>query len=265
MEALSPTSRIRQIYPADLFPNGDYANLPYGRVRYWTLGPEEGTKVVLIHGISTPSITWREVAPYLAKHGFRVLVYDLYGKGYSQAPYTTYDATLYTVQLALLLQYIHWDAAHIVGFSMGGGVAAAFTASVPHLVTGKVIFISSAGLIESVRVPIPEYKELRNLQTSELAGYGRSLRSCFQDGPIRGLEAAFDRVAQVAVGPARQKPQVLIIHGTDDDIVAYEEANKIKGRVPQAEVVTVEGAGHDVVMRDGHWQIVAENLARFLQ
>ncbi|KAI0669949.1 alpha/beta-hydrolase [Trametes maxima] len=272
MEALPPTSRIRQIYPADLFPNGDYANLPHGRVRYWILGPAEGTKVVLIHGISTPGITWKEIAPYLAEHGFRVLVYDLYGKGYSQAPHTTFDATLFTVQLALLLQYIHWDTAHVVGFSMGGGVAAAFTASMPHLIAGKVVFISSAGLIErhgapnpSVRVPIPVYKELRDLQTSELPGYGRSLQSCFKDGPIRGLEAAFDKVAEVTVGHTQQKLQILIIHGTEDDIVAYEEANKIKGRVPQAEVVTVEGAAHDVVMRDGHWQIVAESLARFLQ
>ena len=43
---------------------------------------------------------------------------DLYGKGYSEAPHTTYDANLFVTQLALLLQYVRWDAAHIVGFSM---------------------------------------------------------------------------------------------------------------------------------------------------
>ncbi|KAI0778134.1 alpha/beta-hydrolase [Trametes elegans] len=272
MEVLPPTSRLRQIYPEDLFPNGSYAQLPHGRVRYWVFGPENGVKVTLIHGISTPGITWRDIAPNLAEQGLRVLVYDLYGKGYSEAPKTTFGPTLFITQLALLLQYIRWDTAHIVGFSMGGGVAAAFASSMPHLVAGKVVFISSAGLIKIAAAPglnetirVPEYKEIRELQASSLPGYKRSLQSCFEHGPIRGLEAAFDKIPQVPAGPTRQPPQVLVIHGTDDEIVPYGEASKIKARVPQAEVVTIEGAGHDLVVRDGHWQIVAENLVRFLK
>ena len=43
---------------------------------------------------------------------------DLYGRGYSDAPKTTYDTTLYTTQLALLMQYLKWDKANIVGLSM---------------------------------------------------------------------------------------------------------------------------------------------------
>lgn len=43
---------------------------------------------------------------------------DLYGKGYSEAPTLPYDANLFTIQLALLMQYVRWDAATIVGFSM---------------------------------------------------------------------------------------------------------------------------------------------------
>ncbi|KAJ8495832.1 hypothetical protein ONZ51_g1471 [Trametes cubensis] len=272
---------------------GEYAPLPHGRVRYWLLGPEDGVKVVLIHGISTPGITWKEIAPYLAEKGLRVLVYDLYGKGYSEAPHVVYNATLFVVQLALLLQYIHWDSAHIVGFSMGGGVAAAFASSMPHLLTGKVVFIASAGLLEranapnpSVRVPIPQYQEaslvrsneqvyytwltqsraqLKDLQATELPGYKRSLQSCFEDGPIRGLEAAYDEVARVTIGPAQQPLQVRIIHGTEDEIVPFGEAIKIQARVPQAEIVKIENAAHDLVLRDGHWQIVAKRLLEFLQ
>ena len=43
---------------------------------------------------------------------------DLYGRGYSDAPQTTYDAFLYTTQLALLMQYLRWQKAIIVGYSM---------------------------------------------------------------------------------------------------------------------------------------------------
>ena len=34
-------------------------------------------QVVLIHGISTPSVSWKEIGPCLADHGFRVLIYGI--------------------------------------------------------------------------------------------------------------------------------------------------------------------------------------------
>ena len=43
---------------------------------------------------------------------------DLYGRGYSDAPWLPYDASLYTTQLALLMQHIKWERAHIAGLSM---------------------------------------------------------------------------------------------------------------------------------------------------
>ena len=89
-----------------------------------------------MHGISTPAIIWKYMAPFLAENGFRVLVYgafnfkltvfnnsssgdvDLFGRGYSEAPETAYNADLYTTQLALLLQHVQFSSAHIVGLSM---------------------------------------------------------------------------------------------------------------------------------------------------
>src|ERR1700722_6289466 len=43
---------------------------------------------------------------------------DLYGRGYSDAPQTTYDVSLYVTQLALLMQHIKWDQTRLVGVSM---------------------------------------------------------------------------------------------------------------------------------------------------
>ena len=91
------------------------------------------SQVVLIHGLSIPSIVWKDVVAVLTGKGYRVLVYgahpnpkrpfgrlililmhpcvlpDLYGRGYSDAPATTYDAALYATQLALLMQHVKWD------------------------------------------------------------------------------------------------------------------------------------------------------------
>ncbi|RPD82603.1 hypothetical protein L226DRAFT_32134 [Lentinus tigrinus ALCF2SS1-7] len=85
------------------------------------------------------------------------------------------------------------------------------------------------------------------------------------DGPIRGLQSTFDKLDKLLVGPENKDLQVLVIHGTDDEIVPYEEAHKIKARIPEAEVITVEGAGHDLVLRDAHWRIVGDAIVRFLE
>ncbi|KAK2459954.1 hypothetical protein APHAL10511_008039 [Amanita phalloides] len=149
LSSLSSLPIAWSIYPDDYYAGGAYAPLPFGKVRYWLLGPENGQKVVLIHGLSIPAIIWRDVAPSLATHGYRVLLYDLYGRGYSDAPQTTYDTNLYTTQLALLMQYLKWDKAIVVGVSMGGGIAAAFTSQYPYLVDDRVVLIASAGIMES--------------------------------------------------------------------------------------------------------------------
>ncbi|PFH46559.1 hypothetical protein AMATHDRAFT_183280 [Amanita thiersii Skay4041] len=149
LPSLSSTPIAWSIYPDNYYSGGAFATLPFGKVRYWLLGPEGGQKVVLIHGLSIPAIIWRDVAPSLAARGYRVLLYDLYGRGYSDAPQITYDTNLYTTQLALLLQYLKWEKAIIVGVSMGGGIAAAFTAQYPYLVDERVALIASAGIMES--------------------------------------------------------------------------------------------------------------------
>jgi len=152
LSSLPDTSKSMEIYPEDIYPGGEYAELPYGKVRYWILGPESGKKVVMIHGLSIPSIIWADIAPALASNGYRVLLYDLYGRGYSDAPQTTYDPNLYTIQLALLMQHIAWRKAHIVGVSMGGGIAAAFTSQFPNLVDTNLVLLASAGIMESTDI-----------------------------------------------------------------------------------------------------------------
>ncbi|KAI0941145.1 hypothetical protein AcV7_002788 [Taiwanofungus camphoratus] len=148
LAALPPHSPSWHIYPEHFFPGGAYVELPHGTVRYWLVGPHNGTRVVLIHGLSVPAIIWKDVAPALAASGFRVLLYDLYGRGYSDAPQTTYDAGLYTTQLALLMQYVGWDRAHLAGVSMGGGIAAAFAAHFPHLAGARIALVASTGLLD---------------------------------------------------------------------------------------------------------------------
>ncbi|EGN94947.1 hypothetical protein SERLA73DRAFT_187220 [Serpula lacrymans var. lacrymans S7.3] len=290
LSSLPPSARSWSLYPEDFYEGGAYATFPYGRVRYWLIGPENGRKVVLIHGLSIPSIVWKDVAPVLATHGYRVLLYDLYGRGYSDAPQTTYDVSLHTTQLALLMQHIQWENAHVVGLSMGGAVAAAFSVQFPQLVNGKVALIASAGLVESDDIsrtvkfmsspliqtvtslkPFQHYMrrlanstettasdpiaEIVRFQSAHLPGYNAAVASCLRDGPIRGLTTVFSNLS-------RSQNSVLIIHGTTDITVPYKYTSRIQSLVPDSELVTIEGGGHEITIT--HPSQVNAALLRFL-
>ncbi|CAE6430060.1 unnamed protein product [Rhizoctonia solani] len=141
----------QELYPADIYGPASSIRLTKGRVQYWLIGPEGGRKVVLIHGLTTPSLVWKYITGDLVDAGFRVLIYDLYGRGYSEGPdarFTLYDTDLYVTQLALLMQAIGWHKARLVGMSMGGGIAAAFAAKLPWLVDSNIALIGSAGVME---------------------------------------------------------------------------------------------------------------------
>lgn len=75
-------------------------------------------------------------------------MYDLWGRGYSQAPAVTYDEALYASQLAMLLQKVGWDKTDVIGLSLGGAIATSFTTFYPEMVN-KIVLISPAGLIDN--------------------------------------------------------------------------------------------------------------------
>ncbi len=82
---------------------GDFVQLSQGYVHYQLEGPETGETVVLVHGFSAPMFIWERTVPALTKAGFRVLSYDLYGRGYSDRPDVAYDKDLFDTQLLELL------------------------------------------------------------------------------------------------------------------------------------------------------------------
>lgn len=80
------------------------------------------------------------------------MVQDLFGRGYSDAPGDLeYDTRLYVTQILLVLasSKLCWtgaDGLSVVGYSLGGGIAANFAATFPHMVA-TLVLLAPAGLI----------------------------------------------------------------------------------------------------------------------
>ena len=62
---------------------GKIANLPMGATHYRWSGDEGAPVAVCIHGLSTPSYIYAATENALVALGYRVLTYDLFGRGFS--------------------------------------------------------------------------------------------------------------------------------------------------------------------------------------
>ncbi|MDX8346678.1 alpha/beta fold hydrolase [Cognatiyoonia sp. IB215446] len=126
---------------------GGFAQLSQGVTHYRWVGPVRGPVAVLIHGLASPQIAMEGLAEALGNMGYRVLTYDLYGRGLSDAPLGRQSRAFFLQQLSELLaeQQVEEEIT-FVGYSMGGAIATAFAAENPHRIN-RVILVASAGVV----------------------------------------------------------------------------------------------------------------------
>ncbi len=125
---------------------GQIADLKSGKTYFQWRGPANGATVVCIHGLTTPSFAFNGIVPDLVNQGHRVLTYDLYGRGLSARPFGRQSRQFFLRQLNQLLleQGVGRDLV-VIGYSMGGAIAAAFAAENPRRVR-QLILLASAGM-----------------------------------------------------------------------------------------------------------------------
>ena len=105
--------------------------------RHHAIGPQNGPVALCIHGLTTPSAVFDRLAPRLAAGGWRVLSYDLYGRGLSDSPARRHGRGLFLEQITELLQAEEVDQPVLaIGYSMGGAIATAFAEAHPLKVRG---------------------------------------------------------------------------------------------------------------------------------
>ncbi|GAB7358329.1 hypothetical protein MBLNU230_g2401t1 [Neophaeotheca triangularis] len=149
-------------YPPTALPGARDIPTPYGSQRAYEFGPETGRKILLIHGISTPCVSLASLAHVLAnEYHCRVCLFDLPGRGYSDCP----DPETMPQNLNFFSNVIFHVLASspcptgwlgderftLVGYSLGGGIAAGFASWFPRLVGGLVL-LAPSGVMRPSRI-----------------------------------------------------------------------------------------------------------------
>jgi len=126
---------------------GKLVRLSQGVTHFTWHGKSRGKVIVAVHGLTTPSIVWNTMLPGLVALGYRVLTYDLYGRGLSDTPTGPQDRHYFLRQLQDLLQHEGVeDDVTLLGYSMGGTIVTAFAQEQPHRVA-QVLLVAPSGIV----------------------------------------------------------------------------------------------------------------------
>jgi len=132
--------------------------LPWGTLEGLHWSRPGAPKVLCLHGWLDNAASFVPLSPFLKD--FDLLALDFAGHGFSShRPDTSrYYVTenLYDVDAAL--DVLGWDTCHIIGHSMGGGVASAFAAALPERVE-RLVLLDAAGIL--TQAPDQAAKQLR--------------------------------------------------------------------------------------------------------
>jgi len=168
-----PESKVAKCFRSVKCPyqQAQTAHATYGNINYLLVGPENGEVVVCFHGLNGSRMLFNDLGElYSRQCGFRVLSFDLYGHGLSNAPqvdlcpckgvpscrccgtpYARYDLDFFVDQTEELLHFVGLgdSRVNLVGFSLGGSVAVAFARRFPERVR-RIVAMSPSGFIPKV-------------------------------------------------------------------------------------------------------------------
>ena len=224
------------------------------RLYYELHGREDASPLILLEGMGGDIPGWRRNIPVLAEK-LRVVAYDFRGNGNSDEPRGPATMATFVDDTLALLDALGIDRAHLYGQSFGGMVAQEMALTKRDRVRTLILGCTHAGPRHVVRVKdskvpkgepwrsmySPGFPDRRPDHVAEDLRIGAA-QPKHPEGGRRQWEAmqgfdSFDRL------PGLDVP-TLVLHGTEDLAVSPENGRLLAERIPGAELVLLEGAGH---------------------
>ena len=238
--------------------------------------PENTTvpTVLLLHGVLGYSFSWRFTIPALSRQ-FRVFAPDMLGLGFSDRP-PKLDVCMPAVASRVLqfMDLVGIDAAHIVGTSRGGAIAAVLGVKTPqriiHLVLAAPVNpwsrhgMAQTSLLGSppgaavLRLVAPAlrpfygyflermYGDPRRIPGGTLAAYTQAIQipgtldhllrvaSCWR-ADLSYLEQIYTELSSIPT---------LLVWGDRDGAVLPQSARELQNRMANSKLVMLPGVGH---------------------
>jgi pimeloyl-ACP methyl ester carboxylesterase len=224
------------------------------RIYHEVHGSDDSPPLILLEGMGGDIPGWRRNIPVLSRE-LRVIAYDFRGNGNSDEPTGACSMATFADDTIAVLDSLGIDRAHLYGQSFGGMVAQEMALTAPDRVRTLILGCTHMGPSRAVRVAgakVPKGEPWRSMYSpgfpdrhpehvAEDLRIGAAQPKHPQGGrrqweAMQGFDS-FERLSSLRV-------PTLVLHGTEDRAVAPENAGLLAERIPGAELVLLEGAGH---------------------
>ena len=267
--------------------NSEFIKSDFGLTRYQVFGEDNAPTVILIHSFNGFIESWKPNIEALVKAGYRVVAYDLFGRGLSDRPNTKYDLSLFRNQLDLVIKEVGANKAHLVGSSFGCIIASDYANRYPERVE-SLVMVGPAGwpqedgpspllgipivsdlafhyFGESILRPTVEAYLLKPSKNSQVIrewaryagypGFTRAALSTLRNSPVLDYLAGWEQLAVL------NKP-TLFIWGKQDVSFPFSNSKMLDKLVPHAKVIGIDEAAHWVNIEKA--ELVNSNIVDFL-
>ncbi len=270
-------------------------------IEYVLEGDQEAPTVLLVMGLGAQLTAWTdEFRGAFLNAGFQVLSFDNRDIGLSThfddagIPDVTSSESPYSISdmaqdAASLMDVLGIEDAHVIGASMGGMIVQRFAAEHPEKVRSLTPIMTNTG---DPSLP-PAKPEIMALLAAPVENdREKIIESGIERGKIIGSSgypvsddirrergaATYDRSFHPA-GQARQmaairtdgsrrqicktiKAPTLVVHGDIDPLVPVAGGEDVAAHIPGAELLIVEGMGHDLAPGAVVWEPIIAHISK---
>jgi 2-hydroxymuconate-semialdehyde hydrolase len=230
-----------------------------GRVHVLDVG-EADEVILLLHGTGRSVADWQEGLAERLAQTHRVIGIDYYGHGLSDRGHRwRYGISLWAQQAVDVLDALEIERVTVVGHSVGGCVAAIFTADHPERVD-RAVFIGHGIAMDPIQIVplIPGIGEMRMARTAIFSDvfspqHEHRLMAAYSIRDTRAALLTFLR-RQYTIDGLRlvtgtyediRRP-VLQVHGAEDASIPIAAGRNLSSRIDDVRFMAVAGVGHDV-------------------
>ncbi len=253
-------------------PEGKYADVDGDiTMHYHDVGTGDRRVVLFIHGSGPGACGWSNFKgnyPFLVEHGYRVIVPDTMGYGYSTKPAEgTFTLDDVAGQYKGLLDVLGVDRVALVGNSQGGAIAITMALRYPNTIEKLVLMAPGAletretymemeGIKTMIRVLYKEgisKETMRRVFSLQLHDESKITDQVIEERYQVALTQHKDNIARIQV--VNQEDQlseiqcpVLCFWGANDKFCPPTGASKIASKCAKARTVLISSCGHWVMV-----------------
>jgi len=253
-------------------PEGKYAEVGGGiTMHYHDAGGGDRGVILFLHGSGPGASGWSNFKgnyPFLVEHGYRAIVPDTMGYGYSTKPEEgTFTVDDVAAQYKGLLDALGVSKAALVGNSQGGAVAITMALNYPGVVEKLVLMAPGAlearetymgmeGIKAMIRVLYKEgisRETIRKVFTLQLHDESKITDQIIEERYQVAMTQHRDNIARIQVVNLEDRLSeiecpVLCFWGANDKFCPPTGAPKIASRCPNSRTILISSCGHWVMV-----------------